>query len=120
MTELVRIPLQTGEYIIAEVDKLDIPGGDVILAAPEPGKAIAEVRNKLEASLRSIRPAVTELVEGLKGSGPDSISVEFGVKVGGETGVILAKGTAEVNFKVVMKWKRSSGGTTGETIIGGP
>jgi Trypsin-co-occurring domain 1 len=121
MTELVRIPLQSGEYIIAEVDKLDIPGGDVVvLAAPKPGKAIAEVRNNLEASLRSIGPAVTELVDALKGSGPDSISVEFGVKVGGETGVILAKGTAEVNFKVAMEWKRSSGGATGGEVTGGP
>jgi hypothetical protein len=120
MTELVRIPLQSGEYIIAEVDKVDIPGDDVVLAAPEPGKAIAEVRNKLEVGLRSIRPAVTELVDALKGSGPDSIGVEFGVKVGGETGVILAKGTAEVNFKVVMEWKRSSGEATGGEVTGGP
>ena len=28
--------------------------------------------------------------------------VEFGLKLDGETGVIVAKGTAEVNFKVTM------------------
>jgi hypothetical protein len=37
-------------------------------------------------------------------STPDHFTVEFGVKLGGETGVILAKGTAEVNLKVTMSW----------------
>jgi Trypsin-co-occurring domain 1 len=107
MTELIRVPLEGGKFIIAEADKFDIPGEEVVLAAPEAGKAIAQIPNKLEAGLRAIRPAVGELMEALKGAGPETISVEFGVKIGGETGVILAKGTAEVNFKVVMEWKRS-------------
>lgn len=115
MTELVRVPLESGEFIVAEVDRLDIPGSDVVLASPEPGKALAEVHAKLDAGLRRIRPAVTELVEALKDSRPDSIGVEFGVKIGGETGVILAKGTAEVNFKICMEWKRSPD----EEAIGG-
>ena len=34
--------------------------------------------------------------------------MEFGLKIGGETGVIVAKGTAEVNFTIRMSWK--SGG----------
>lgn len=106
MAELVRVPLECGQYIVAEVDKLDIPGGDVVLAGAEPGKTLAEVQTKLGAGLRTIRPAITELIETLKDSGPDSIEVEFGVKIGGETGIILAKGTAEVNFKVSMAWKR--------------
>jgi hypothetical protein len=108
MPELIRVPLESGEFIIAEADKFDIPGEEVVLAAPEAGKVIAQMPNKLEDGLRAIRPAVGELMEALKGAGPETISVEFGVKIGGETGVILAKGTAEVNFKVIMEWKRRS------------
>ena len=108
MTELTRVPLKSGEYIVAEVDRLDIPDSDVVLAAPEPGKAMAQMPSTLETGLRAIRPAVAELARALKASGPDSLSIEFGVKIGGETGVILAKGTAEVNFKVIMAWKPSS------------
>jgi hypothetical protein len=108
MTVLIRVPLESGEYIIAEVDELDISGEEVVLAAPEPGKVIAQIPNKLEVGLRAIRPAVAELVDALKGSGPETISVEFGVKIGGETGVILARGTAEVNFKVALEWKLPS------------
>jgi hypothetical protein len=108
MTELVRVPLGGGECIIAEVDELDISRNDVVLAALEPGKTVTEMKTRLETGLRSIGPAVTELVSTLKAASPDSIGVEFGIKVGGETGVILAKGTAEVNFKVVMEWKPAS------------
>jgi hypothetical protein len=39
-------------------------------------------------------------------SAPEHFTVEFGVKLGGETGVIVAKGTAEVNLKITMTWDR--------------
>ena len=106
MAELVRVPLETGQYIVAEVDKLDIPGDDVVLAGAEPGRTLAEVQAKFGASVRTIRPAIIELIAALKDSGPDSINIVFGIKIGGETGVILAKGTAEVNFTVSMAWNR--------------
>lgn len=114
VTELIHIPLEGGGYIVAEVDGSEIPGDSVVLAAHEPGKTIAQFTNSLEAGLRSVRPAVTGLMEALKDSMPDSIGVEFGINIGGETGVILAKGTAGVNFKVVMEWKR------GEATAGVP
>ena len=120
MADLARVPLGGGEYIVAEVDRLDLADGDVVLATSDLGKAIPQLPGKLEAGLRSIRPAITELVEALKGSGPESIGVEFGLKFGGETGVILAKGTAEVNFKVVMEWKRSPAEATSGESTGGP
>ena len=39
---------------------------------------------------------------------PEHFTVEFGVKLGGETGIIVAKGTAEVNLKITMTWDRES------------
>jgi hypothetical protein len=33
--------------------------------------------------------------------------VQFGLKVGGETGVIVAKGTAEANFTITLAWKHT-------------
>jgi hypothetical protein len=38
---------------------------------------------------------------------PSDISVEFGVNVGGETGVpFVTKGSVGANFKVTVSWKR--------------
>ena len=43
-------------------------------------------------------------------SAPEHFVVEFGVKLGGEAGIILAKGTAEVNLKITMTWDRDGEG----------
>jgi hypothetical protein len=41
---------------------------------------------------------------------PGETTVQFGLKMGGETGMIIAKGTAEVNFAVTMSWKPGESG----------
>jgi Trypsin-co-occurring domain 1 len=44
----------------------------------------------------------------LVASAPEHFTVEFGVKLGGEAGIIWAKGTAEVNLKITMTWDRKA------------
>jgi hypothetical protein len=39
---------------------------------------------------------------------PDEIEIEAGLKVGGETGLVFTKGTAEANFVVRMTWAKPS------------
>ncbi|WP_328678022.1 CU044_2847 family protein [Streptomyces sp. NBC_00343] len=104
MTQLVRIPLENGEFLVAEVDRADIPEESVVLASPEPGRSVAQASRTLESSLRGLRPALAGLTEALQALSPETVSIEFGVKLGGETGVILAKGTAEVHFAVHAQW----------------
>jgi hypothetical protein len=116
VTELVRILFENGESVLAEVDTVDVPGDAVVLAAPEPGKAIAQMSQSLENGLRSLRPALTGFVDAFRDSAPDSVNIEFGLKLGGETGVILAKGTAEVNFKVEVTWTKLPNASTDGVI----
>lgn len=108
LAQLVRVPLENGEFLIAEVDQVDIPEESVVLASPEPGRAVARAAHTLESSLLSLRPALAGLTETLKALTPQEVSIEFGVKLGGETGVILAKGTAEVHFTVHVQWTAES------------
>ena len=65
---------------------------------------IARAQVTLEEALEKLKPSLQKVVHLLKELSPDQTVVEFGLKVGGETGVIIAKGTAEVNFKVTMSW----------------
>ena len=37
---------------------------------------------------------------------PDEMDVEFGLKVGGEAGVFVAKSSLEANFKIKLKWAK--------------
>ena len=60
----------------------------------------------MEQLLEKITPTVHAVSEWVRARSPDECGVEFGLKLGGETGVIVAKGTAEVNFLVKLTWKK--------------
>jgi Trypsin-co-occurring domain 1 len=93
-----------GDVVVFEVDGSEVPDG-LVLASPEPGKIADRARTTLEKALADLTPSLTKVVGMLREMAPGEVTVEFGLKMGGETGVIIAKGTAEVNFKVKMSWK---------------
>jgi hypothetical protein len=102
----MRVPVDNGDNaasVLVETDSSDIPGG-LVLASPEPGKAAATAVRSLSSSLEELEPVLRTVKEKLAASAPKNFTVEFGVKLGGETGIILAKGTAEVNLKITMTW----------------
>jgi hypothetical protein len=108
---LMRVPLDDADdaaSVLVETDSVDIPGG-LVLASPEPGRAAATASRSLSASLEHLEPVLRTVKEKLAASAPAHFTVEFGVKLGGESGIILAKGTAEVNLKITMTWDRSGG-----------
>lgn len=107
---LVQVPVddaEGGAVVLVESDRGDVPGG-LTLAAPEPGQAAARAARSLSASLEQLEPVLRTLKDKLVASAPEHFTVEFGVKLGGETGIIMAKGTAEVNLKITMTWDRVS------------
>jgi hypothetical protein len=111
MAVLMKVPLDDAEgaaSVLVETDSQDIPGG-LVLAAPDPGRAAVTAAQSLSASLEHLKPVLHTVKENLAGSAPNHFTVEFGIKLGGESGIILAKGTAEVNFKITMTWDRSQG-----------
>ena len=104
MTLLMSLPVEAGsdEMLVVEVDRTEI--SDDLVLASEPGKVIARAQVTLEEALAKLKPSMQKVVQLLKELSPDQTAVEFGLKLGGETGVIIAKGTAEVNFRVTMSW----------------
>jgi Trypsin-co-occurring domain 1 len=54
---------------------------------------------------RTCPQPLQKITQVLRELAPEEAQVEFGLKIGGETGVIVAKGAAEVNFVVRMTWK---------------
>jgi hypothetical protein len=118
VTVLLRVSVEdveAGAVVLVESDRADIPGG-LMLASPEPGQAAAKAARSLSASLEQLEPVLRTIKDKLVASAPEHFTVEFGVKLGGETGIILAKGTAEVNLKITMTWDREPrhAGDTGD------
>lgn len=106
MSYLLGVPVGEGtdDVVVFEVDRSEV-SDDLVLASAEPGKVAARARTTLEEALTDLKPSLAKVVGVLREMAPVEMTVEFGVKIGGETGVIIAKGTAEVNFKVTMSWK---------------
>ncbi|MCX4390975.1 CU044_2847 family protein [Micromonospora peucetia] len=107
-TLILKVPVADGsdEYVEVEAERRDL--GDIELVAAGDGRApLAAVT--LTSSLEKVLPAVRTVVAGLRAaaSAPDEISVELGLTVGGETGLIFTKGTAEATFKVNLTWRRA-------------
>jgi hypothetical protein len=99
----VRVEDGSDEFLVFEVDR-DQVSDDLALAAA-PGEVAARAQATLEEALHRLKPSLRKIVALLKDLAPDEAAVEFGLKIGGETGVIIAKGTADVNFTVRMSWK---------------
>jgi hypothetical protein len=91
-----------GHLTVFEVDPAAEPG--LGLAGGHDGKA-ARARMSFDTALNEVRPALVKVAELVRQLAPSEAEVEFGLKVGGETGIIIAKGTTEVNFAVKLTWK---------------
>jgi hypothetical protein len=103
---LLGVPVSGGgdDVVVFEVDRSEVPE-DLVLASPDLDKVADRARVTLEESLARLKPSLQKVAHLLKEMSPDETVVEFGLKIGGETGMIIAKGTAEVNFTVRMTWK---------------
>ena len=104
MGYLMEVPVEAGGRLVVEVSDDELPGS-LELAAPRPGEVVARAAASLEDALDSLRPVVRTVREKLIEMAPDETTLEFGLVLGGETGIIVAKGTAEVHFTVTLSWK---------------
>jgi len=86
--------------------------------ASAPGEAIAKASRSLSASLEQLEPALRTVKDKFAAAAPGQLTVEFGVNVWGETGIILAKGTADVNLKITMTWNGPASGKAGAAGAG--
>ncbi|MFF4985451.1 CU044_2847 family protein [Streptomyces sp. NPDC001046] len=94
----------SGETAVFEVDA-DQAGSDLELAAG--GDIVARARISVSEALDHVRPVLARVVDATRDLGPQEVEIQFGLKMGGEAGVIIAKGTAEVNFAVRMVWHQA-------------
>jgi hypothetical protein len=93
----------SGDVLVFEVDRSEV-SGELVLSSDDPARVAERARVTLEEALAKLKPSLGKVVHLLKDLSPDETVVEFGLKIGGETGLIIAKGTAEVNFTVRMSW----------------
>ena len=105
---LIKVPVGDGTdaFVEMEVDYADL-GETVQLVSDDPDSP-AVATFSLAGSIHRVLPAIRTVLGGFRGLdlAPDEVSMELGLKVGGETGLVFAKGKTEAAFVVKMLWRR--------------
>ena len=104
---VLRMPIgaeHPGAVVEFEVDDAD-PGVE-LLGRGEPD--VAEAPRSLAGAMDGVLPALSTVMAKLRSlaPGPDEVTLQLGLKAGGETGLVFVKGTAEATLAVTVTWKR--------------
>lgn len=112
MAQLVEFPLDDGGVLVVQAAGPDTAGDGLGLASPE--DRLKKAGETLESALNAVTPGLKTVAARLRELSPDEVTVEFGLTATAETGVVVAKGSAEVHFTVTLKWggTRDSGDDT--------
>lgn len=67
----------------------------------------ARARETWEGGIELVAEMTQTVVSKLQAAtaGVEEVSVDFGVNMGGKSGVVLVEGTVAANMKVTVKWK---------------
>lgn len=101
MACLVAVPLEDGGAVVVEMD--EGPGG--VVKAARSGELVGRATQSLESALDAVTPAARSALAKLREVAPDSITVEFGLKLTAEVGAVITRTTGECNFKVTLRWE---------------
>ena len=110
MDGLVEFTTQDGARVVVEGvgtrpgTRLVSRGDGVLRAAGTFEDALDGVRAAAEAALRVFRDGALR---------PDSVEIEFGVKMSAEAGAIIAKGSAEGQLTVKLSWSPGAAAPAG-------
>jgi hypothetical protein len=107
MAELVEYPLEGGGMLLVQSASVDAGGGDLGLASSAEEKA-KKAKETLESALAQVTPALKSVASRLRDLSPDDLTVEFGLTLTAETGIVVAKGSTEVHFTVTLAWSKDS------------
>ena len=105
---MLEVPLDDGGSLLVEVDRTQL-SRELDLASTHPGGIVARATASLEHSLERLQPAIVAMSERLRKGDADSFTIEFGLTMAAEAGLVVAKGSSEMHFAVTLSWSRPKG-----------
>jgi hypothetical protein len=118
MAEIVEFQAAGGVLRVQAASSLRTDYGtqqELVPAAPGFGAAVETARDTLESALGKVTPALGVITERLRSAlAPNEVTLEFGLVLGAEQGIVVAKASGEVHFTVTLAWKKPDGGADGE------
>lgn len=94
--------LDDGQIVLLEVDGSGQAGAQRVSR----GGAVAGAAETLQQALARVRPALGAVLDGARTlpRPPGLVTVEFGITLSAEAGVVVARGSTEAHFTVGMQW----------------
>lgn len=106
MKRIVEFPLESGEFILVEVDETIQTDERIGLREQVVDKATQTFESALE-TVKPIANAIITKIGSLK-QPADEVEVKFGIKISAQLGAVVASGNSEVNYEITLKWKKDS------------
>ena len=103
---VMRYQVGSGSSVLVEIDE-DTYGVEAVSRISD---GVVEVGQRLESALGSVRDAARATLDALTKLGPETVEVEFGIKLAGEAGAMIAKTSAEGHFTVRLTWSPTDSG----------
>jgi hypothetical protein len=107
LIEVVEFESSEGAVLV-EVERQDV--SSLRRVSKDGGKTVAKATESFDQAIDSVLPAAGRLLDSLQGLKPDSAQLEFGVKLSGELGGILAKASGEGHITVTLTWQSVGSG----------
>lgn len=106
MNRVIEFPLEGGGTFLVEVDQPQPEGG--LQRAGAAGEVVERAEQTFQTALEKIKPAAAAIIAKIRqlGDTPDELTVEFGIRLSAQVGVVLTKAAAEGNYKITLKWKQ--------------
>ncbi len=100
----MRYQVGDGSSVLVEVDE-DTYGVEAVSRTSE---GVLEAGQRLESVLAGVRDAAQAALDAMSKLSPETVEVEFGIKLAGEAGALIAKASAEGQFTVRLSWSPGS------------
>lgn len=100
MAQLISFPSDAGPPLVVEAADSDYRLERI--ARPDGG--IVQATEKLDDALQQAEPSLRSLVRSVRSLTPDRASIEFGIILSAEAGVVVAKTAVEGHFTVTLSW----------------
>ncbi|HSO92541.1 MAG TPA: CU044_2847 family protein [Arthrobacter sp.] len=102
MTEILRYEVGSGTVLVEVADNsygVERPSRNE--------QGITDAGRRLEDALAAIRPAASAAAEVLREVGAEHLELQFGVKLAGEAGAIIAQNSSDAHFVVKLSFSHT-------------
>jgi len=110
MAQIIEFPVEAGGVLRVQAVDPWADSGEELVAATGVAEKVQHARETLETALSTVTPGLGVVTRQLRKLAPDEMTVEFGLVLGVEHGIIVAKGKGEVHFTVTLAWNGGRGG----------